>query len=62
MEVCIFMVTTKKLSRDLESLHVPIVSAKRRKCKIGKRNGHGKVKDKYFVYGNDTGEFRKFKC
>ena len=51
-----FSVTTKKLSRNLESLHFPTYSAKCRECKIGKRyshgklrNGQGKVMEKYFV-------------
>ena len=45
-----FGVTTKILSSDLESLHFPMFSAKRRKCKIVKRddlgksrNGHGQI-------------------
>ena len=42
-QICIFFVTTKKLSSDLESLHFPTFSAKRPKCKIGKRNGHGQI-------------------
>ena len=49
-----YLVTTKKLSRDLESLHFLTYSAKRRKCKIRKidghgksRNYHGKVMEKY---------------
>ena len=37
-----FFFTTKKFSSDLESLHFPTFSAKHRKCKIGKRDGHGK--------------------
>ena len=51
-----FFVTAKKLSRNLECLHFPMFSAKCRKQKIGKRdghgksrNGHGKVMEKYFV-------------
>ena len=51
-----FWVTTKKLGRDLESLHFRSFSAKCHKFKIrerdghGKsRNGHGKVIEKYFV-------------
>ena len=55
------LVTTKKLSSDLESLHFLMFSAKRHKFKIrerdghGKsRNGHGKVMEKLFcqVCGN----------
>ena len=55
-QIVIFLVTTKKLSSNLESLHFPMFSAKRHKCKIGKRdghgksrNGHGKVMEKCFV-------------
>ena len=54
--ICIFLVTNKKLSSDLESPHFPMFSAKCCEYKIGKRdghgksmNGHGKVMDKYFV-------------
>ena len=50
------LVTTKKLSSELESLHFLTFSAKRCKFKIGERdghgksrNGHGKVMEKYFV-------------
>ena len=43
-----FFVTTKKLSSDLESLHFPRFFAKHCECKIGKRDGHGKVMEKYF--------------
>ena len=44
-----FLVTTKKSSSDLESPHFFTFSAKHRKFKIGERNGHGKVMEKYFV-------------
>ena len=51
-----FFVTTKKLSSDLESLHFLTFSAKRHKCKFGKKDGHAKsrnglrkVMEKYFV-------------
>ena len=51
-----FLVTTKKLSSGLESLHVLTFSEKRCKFKIGEtdgheksRNGHGKVIEKYFL-------------
>ena len=40
-----FWVTAKKLSSDLESLHFLAFSAKRRKFKIGERDGHGKLKN-----------------
>ena len=53
-QICIFLASTKKLSSDLESPHFLTFSAKRRKCKIGKkygngkpRNRHGKVMEKY---------------
>ena len=39
------IVTTKKLSSDLESPNFPRFSAKRRECKIGKRDGHGKSRN-----------------
>ena len=42
-QICI---TTKKLSSHLESQHF---TAKRHKCKIRKREAHGKVMDKYLV-------------
>ena len=45
----VFFVTTKILNSHLESPHFLTFSTKRRECKIGKRNGHGKVMDKYFV-------------
>ena len=55
-QICIFFVTTKKLSSDLESRYCPTFSAKCLECKFRKReghgksrNGHGKVMDKYFV-------------
>ena len=55
-QICSFLVTNKKFSSNLKSLHFPTFSAKCRKCKIGKReghaksrNGHGKVMEKYFV-------------
>ena len=51
-----FLVATKKLSSDLESLHLLMFSAKCRECKIRKKKGHGKsrsgqgkVMEKYFV-------------
>ena len=50
------MVTTKKLSSNLESLHFLMFSEKPREFKIGEtdghgksRNGHGKVMEKYFL-------------
>ena len=50
-----FFVTAKKFSSNLESPHFPMFSENCRKCKIRKRdghgksrNGHGKVMDKYF--------------
>ena len=56
-----FVVTTKKLSSNLESPHFPTFSAKCCKCKIRKkdgygksRNGHGKVMEKYFVKSVET--------
>ena len=48
-QICCFFVTTKKLSSNLESLHSPTFSAKCHKFKIGKRDGHGNVMEKYFV-------------
>ena len=45
-----FLVTTTKLSSDLESLHFLIFSAKCRQCKVRKRDGHGKSR-------NDNGKF-----
>ena len=39
-----FLITTKKLSSDLESLHFLIFSAKCHKFKIEERDGHGKLK------------------
>ena len=55
-QICMFFVTVKKLSSNLESPHFPMFSAKCRECKFGKRNGHGnsrnghgKVMEKYFV-------------
>ena len=48
-QICIFfLVTTRKLSSNLESLHFPTFSANCRECKTRERNGHGKVIDKYF--------------
>ena len=51
-----FFVTAEKLNSNLESLHFPMFSAKCRKSKIRKRDGHrksrndnGKVMEKYFV-------------
>ena len=41
-QICIFFGTTRKLSNYPESPFFPTFSAKRRKCKTGKRNGHGK--------------------
>ena len=40
-----FLVTTKKSISDLESPHFQMFSAKCRKCKIGKRDGHGKSRN-----------------
>ena len=40
-----FVVNAKKLRSDLESLHIPMFSVKRRRFKIGERNGHGKYKN-----------------
>ena len=55
-QICMFFVTGKKLSSNLESPLFPMFSTKCRECNIGKRNGHGKsrnghgkVKEKYFV-------------
>ena len=60
-EIWIFLVTTKKLGSDRESLHFRKISAKRRKFKIRERNGHGKssnghgkVMEKYFVMSVGT--------
>ena len=38
-----------KISSNIESPHFLTFSLKRRKLKIGERNGHGKVMEKYFV-------------
>ena len=35
-QFCMFLVTSKKLSSDLESPHFPLFSAKCRECKIEK--------------------------
>ena len=48
-QICIVLVNTKKLSSNLESLHFPMFSAKCCECKIGKRDGHEMVMEKYFV-------------
>ena len=37
-QISIFLVITEKLSSYLESLHFPMFSAKRRECKIGKKD------------------------
>ena len=44
-----FFATNKKLSIDVESLHFLTFSAKCHKCKIDKRDGHGK-------FGNGPGK------
>ena len=44
-QICMFFVTTKKLSSNLESPHFPMFSAKCRECKIEKRDGHGKSRN-----------------
>ena len=46
-QICIFFVTAKKSSNDLESLHFPTVSTKCCECKIRKRAGHGKSRNGY---------------
>ena len=43
-----------QLSSVLERPHIPTFSAKHRKCKIIKRDGHGKVMEKYFVKSVET--------
>ena len=51
-KICMFLVTTEKLSICVESQHFLVYSAKCRKCKMEKRDGHGKLKNchgKYFV-------------
>ena len=55
-QICISFVTSKKLSSNLENPHFQTFSAKCRKFKIGKRdghgksrNGHGKIMETYFV-------------
>ena len=40
-----FLVTTKKISSDLESPHFLTFSAKRCEFKIGDRDGHGKSRN-----------------
>ena len=42
-QICTFFATTKKLSINVESLHFQTISAKHRKCKIEKRDSHGKI-------------------
>ena len=61
--ICILFGATKIFSTDLESLHFLMFSLKRRECKIGKtdghgksRNGYGKVMEKCFV--NSVGTLR----
>ena len=44
-KVCIFFATTKKLSIDVDCQHFPTFSAKRRKCKIVKKDVHGKLRN-----------------
>ena len=44
-----FFATTKKLSIELESPHFQMFLAKPQECKINKRDGHGKVMEKYVV-------------
>ena len=44
-----FFATTKKLSIDVENMHFLRFSTKCCEYKKEKRNGHGKVMDKYFV-------------
>ena len=41
--ISIFLVATKKLSSELESVHFLTFSANCRKFKIGERDGHGKI-------------------
>ena len=43
-QICMCFATTKKLSIDVESPPFPTFSAKRLKCHIGKRDGHGKLR------------------
>ena len=52
-QFCMFFVTAKKLSSNLESPHFPMFSAKCCECKIGKRDGRGKIF--YQVCGNPVG-------
>ena len=56
LQIYMFFVTAKKLSRNLENPHFPMFATKCHKCKIGNRdghgksrNGHGKVMENYFV-------------
>ena len=44
-QMCTFIATTKKLSINLESPHFPTFTAKCYKCKIEKRDGHGKSRN-----------------
>ena len=55
-QICIFFVSTNNLRSNLESPHFLTFFAKCCECNIGKRdghgkrrNGHGKVMEKYFV-------------
>ena len=59
-QFCMFFVTAKKLSSNLESPYFPMFSAKCREFKIGKRDGHGKSRNGhgkifYQVCGNPVG-------
>ena len=44
-KICRFFVNAKKLSSNLESLYFLLFSTKCHKCKIGKRDGHGKSRN-----------------
>ena len=53
-----FVVNTMKLSRELESPHFLMFSAKCRKFKIGERNGHGKSRNGHGKSRNGHGKSR----
>ena len=42
-QICMLFATTKKLGINVESLYFPMFSIKCSKCKIAKRDGHGRL-------------------
>ena len=57
-QICIFSVTNKNLSSNLESLHFLTFSAKRWECKFRKRNDHGKSRNGHGKSRNGHGKSR----